>query len=106
MTQWCLLELSHVRNKRTINPRCRSVPSLVGQLSISPYMTAPHEQRSTRMNGPNVNSCVFAHVVGNVESQRGGEPAFMLGLSWLTDSRLKTNRVFVQIPSLPSFKAN
>lgn len=41
---------------------CHSVPSLVDQLSISPDMSALHEQRSVQMNGPNVNSCVFAYV--------------------------------------------
>lgn len=35
------------------------------------------------------------------KSQRGSKPAFMLGLSWLTGSSLKTNRAFVQTPVLP-----
>lgn len=38
------------------------------------------------------------------KSQRGSEPAFMLGLSWLTGSSLKTNRAFVQTPVFPHSK--
>lgn len=69
-----------------------------------PDMSALHGQRSAKMNGPNVNSCVFFLRRRTHKSQRGSEPAFRLSLSWLTGSRLKTNRVLVQTPVFPHSK--
>lgn len=82
---------------------CHSVPSLVDQLSISLTWLRCTSSVQHRWMAP-----MWIHVCLPMsrkhKSQRGSEPAFMLGLSWLTGSSLKTNRVFVQSAVFPHSK--